>query len=179
MDISGEKTGAEPLIAVEYVPDPILAKSQVYNTCQPFVKTAMSEFTTHSDEDFEESVQILDEENMYILMFPRWWEGSATCTLFTLPDETLLLAYTINSCGPICHQDRGFYTQVDTEWKDVSSEVLPDMEEKLAELRETYENFNPILELPRYGTSIVVSEQYSGEELFKLLWGNGHFTIND
>ena len=146
--------------------------SELYSTCFSILKNY--EFmSSASEQQFKDSMK-LDEENLYLTAGGTWWEGGATCTLFQKPDKTYLAAIEVKGCGPICNQEYAFFEKSESMWKEVTDEVLPEL--GLEAYQENYpEGFNPLLELPQEGTTLIFTEQYSDEILFTLKWQNGVF----
>lgn len=152
--------------------------SATYAACASVIKLKLLfTGTSPSDDEIAHSVTVLDEDNAYLTMSPIWMDGSIDCTIFLESDGTSIVAFTIHQCGPICHETRGFYEMRDDVWVDVSSEILPDVDAALTRASSAYDEFNPLFMLPRYGTTIVIIEQYSHDELFRLMWQQGKFTF--
>lgn len=117
-------------------------------------------------------MDIMDEENYYLEVHPLSLDGEIAMTVF-LDGERKLIASTFNGCGPICEQEVSFFWLEDGELVDVTEEILGEYD--FTDLAEKYEEFAPLLVLPRHGTTIEVIEQYSGDLIAELNWVKGEF----
>lgn len=145
----------------------------------------------------EEMISLVDNENYYLELRPRWLDGKATITAFIKPDGQLLFVQEFRGCGPMCHQEVFFHELVGNEWQEKEN-PLPDTTEEFQKLPHfdlaishlknlwgkedniwagSSEEFtySLIYELPRFGTKIELLDQYSREVIYEFKWSNGEF----
>lgn len=145
----------------------------------------------------EEMISLMDNENYYLELRPRWLDGKATITAFIKPDGKLLFVQEFRGCGPMCHQEVFFHELVGNEWQEKEN-LLPDTTEEFQKLPHfdlaishlknlwgkedniwagSGEEFtySLIYELPRFGTKIELLDQYSREVIYEFKWSNGEF----
>lgn len=136
--------------------------------------------------DMEDWELVIDEENLYAEIRSMDLDGSATVTVFLTSDRTPVVGVSVLGCGPICHQDLNFLKWEGEAWQNVTKEVFPSLSE--AEEKNLFkgeEYYNALYELPQFGTTIELINQYEefGEDgptvYYRFLWEDGVFTSHD
>lgn len=143
-------------------------------------------FTEGEDRDL--SIDVLDEVNHYISLAPRSWDGAGSVAVFLHGDREFVVAEW-RGCGPLCEQWVYVLEYVNGAWIDRTDEIWTDV----AVTRDTAEaltayalanNFSDdpddvpiarLYELPRFGTTVRVYDQFTGQVFAKMDWQNGTF----
>ncbi len=156
----------------------------------PETKTVEDYFNEIPDQYFRDvskavrtgAIDVLDLENYYISFSPMEIEGSGSMTVFLHNGEHLIVT-EMKGCGPACEQEIYFLRYDNGQFIDVTAQYLPDLDFS-KEKAETFAEdpnapFVPLFVLPRYGTTIEVTEQFSDEILYKLHWKKGKFEVEE
>lgn len=137
-----------------------------------------------SKEARQSAVSIKDLENGYLQARQQGEEIYAALRLFRNPDGSDLIAIETRKCVQGCFSNLTFLTYEDDQWSNVTSEMLPvidnkTLKEAIAKQVEMKPTFQPriLYTLSRGGSAIEVSEHWSGMALGQLEWLNGKFAF--
>jgi hypothetical protein len=132
----------------------------------------------------QSAISIQDLENGYLQIRQQGNETYEALSLFKRPDGSDLIAIETRACPAGCTSNLTFLTFENDKWANVTSDVLPVIDDKaitasLAKQVEMKSTFEPRLlyTLLRGGSAIEVREHWSGVEIGRLDWSNGRFAF--
>ena len=144
----------------------------------------------YSVEDRTRDLTLVDAENYFLSFSPRWLDGNGSMAVF-LHDDREFVLLEIKGCGPACMQSVYVLEYENEEWVDHSASMWPlnlrdeyitqlDAVQAIALLEfpdEDPENvpYVPLIEIPQFGTTITVREQFSGLVIGEITWESGQF----
>jgi hypothetical protein len=126
----------------------------------------------HIEQSIVDSIDVLDEENYYLHMYPYGLDGDASFAVFLYQDSPYLV-FEMKGCGPMCHQSVYVYEMAPYGLNDVTEYLLPELDFTVFD--GDFDSFNPMYELPRYSTTIEVRDQMTDTLLYNLYWADGRF----
>lgn len=169
-----------PATSAEHAyPDSVLDYAlAIPNTYLPFTE----------DEDRTLTFEIVDEENYYISLAPRTWDGSGSMAVFLTGDKQYLVAEW-RGCGPMCEQWVYVLEYTNNEWIDRTEEIWQDIVvpkntiDRIADyaLTEGLSDdptdvpFVPLYEIPQFGTTVQLYDQFTGQVIAEMDWAGGAF----
>lgn len=172
---------ADPSIVDYYlaIPDEILTEEFYY----PFYPTGPTEEARRA------AIQVADETNYYLKLTDHVQSGGMetfAMTVFIKPDDTPLIALEGGTtAGALSFRDLRFFEVREGEWVDVTEGQFPELDfdtlYNRAQSLGRWLGFDPdgpysfYMELPRYGTDLVLVENTTGEEMARMGWREGAF----
>jgi hypothetical protein len=140
--------------------------------------------TSNSREDREAAIWIKDLDNAYLQVRRQTDEIYDALTLFRQPGASDLIAIESRACIRGCTSKLTLLKYERDQWIDVTSEMLPVIDDRTiiagvgrqVELKPT---FTPrvLYTLPRGGSTIEVSDHWSGSRIGELEWSDGKFAF--
>ena len=136
----------------------------------------------------EAAITVRDLRNGFLQIGKPGEGESATVALFRKPDGRALIAVESNLCALKCEQKLFFLQYENGAWSDVTEEMLPRIDDRAVRARVERETkaergigpdnyaYQLLYKLPRTGTTIIVTENWSNKKVGELLWVTGKFT---
>ncbi|MFH1712228.1 MAG: hypothetical protein ABH846_03270 [Patescibacteria group bacterium] len=182
-----EKVGdltIDPIVTDQPVVVPTESKMSVLN----YYYAIPQKYLPFPAQEREEGVDLVDEENYYLKFSPLTLDGDGTIAVFISGDHEYVIL-ELKGCGPMCQQDITVLELVDDTWYDRTTTVWKDVEITVSvqeAVKQEYLSENPdadpddvpfvrLYELPQYGTTIDVYDQFSGEYFAEISWSGGTF----
>lgn len=137
----------------------------------------------------EAAITLKDIKNGYLQLGKPGEGESASLALFKKPDGSYLLGMETTLCALKCEQTLYFLRYERGAWYDVTGDVLPKIDDSATEARVKRElkaakifgsdnyAYQLLYQLPRVGTTILVSENWSKRKVAELHWANGRFVV--
>jgi hypothetical protein len=137
----------------------------------------------------EAAISLRDLQNGYIRLGTPGEGESATVVLFRKPDGSYLVAVESSLCALKCEQSLHLLRYENGQWSDETKTLLPAVNDRAARARVAREtkaakvigsdnySYQLIYQLPRYGTTINVTENWSNKKVAELQWSDGRFTV--
>lgn len=140
------------------------------------------------EEDRTLTFEIVDEENYYIDLAPRQWDGDGSMAVFLTGEKQYLVAEW-RGCGPLCEQWVYVLEYANGNWTDHTEEIWQDIvvpkntidliaQYALAQGLSEDPNdipFVPLYEIPQFGTTVRLYDQFTGLVIAEMDWAAGAF----
>lgn len=165
-------------ISVEVSDDPTTGES--YSVYEYFHLLPDDYYFFPEGEDRDLSIDVLDEENYYISLRPRSWEGWGSLAVFLHGGREYVFVEW-SGCGPACEQWFYVLEYVDGAWIDHTAEIWTPAWQEVMDYVVSIEDQdpdNPLLPMfiiPRHGTTITVIDQFIERDYADIIWQDGAF----
>ncbi len=141
--------------------------------------------------DRSDEIEEVDIENHYLKLKDHYGPGPGSdhgeMALFIKPDGTRVLAMSIGHCSESCYLPIELVVFEGGKWKYVTQELLPPFD--IDEIRfAEYAKIDPAMvdspiyidvDIPRYGTDIVIYDQNISGNIGVLNWDDGKFVFGE
>lgn len=128
-------------------------------------------------------IVIKDKKNGY-LKIEGAFEGWVEVVLFRRRDGSAVVLVGENTCGPVCGTDLSAYELVDGKLEKITAKVFPKITEDEVRGKFRRNRNDPNAEmvsfvyvLPRYGMSIKINDDESGDLIYEIKWEDDMFKV--